>query len=118
MKSFINKNTGEILTLQQLSVELNASIPDSVTSVGDWEEYTFSESPKPKSLLKEEDKLAAITRERGWREEELFFADVQINIREDDGLDAKVWREYRKQLRDWPTHKNFPKEKYRPKRPE
>ena len=118
MKQFINKKTKEITSLRELSILLNASIPESVLEVGDWVEFTPEEIKPTKAELKEANTVADITRERGWREEELFYADVQINIREDDGEDASAWREYRKKLRAWPENKNFPKEKYRPKRPE
>lgn len=118
MRLFINKETKEILPVQDICILLNASIPESITDIGDWEVYTPTETKPDKSQVKEAEKVAAISRERGWREEELYFADIKINILEDDGLDASMWREYRKSLRKWPENKNFPKEKYRPKRPE
>lgn len=118
MKQFINSKTKEIISLTELCVLLNASIPETVRYVGDWEEFNIVQPATPKAELKELAKVADTARERGWREEELFYTDTRINILEDDNLDSKVWREYRKSLRQWPAHKNFPKEKYRPKRPE
>lgn len=60
--------------------------------------------------------------ERMWRDAELERADVEL-FKVQDG-DPKAagsvadWRQYRKELRAWPEHKDFPSKANRPKAPD
>lgn len=60
--------------------------------------------------------------ERLWRNKEISRADVELNKVQDSDPKAKgtvaEWREYRKQLRAWPSTKGFPNKQYRPKAPD
>ena len=60
--------------------------------------------------------------ERLWRNKEISRADVELNKVQDSDPKAKgtvaEWREYRKQLRAWPSAKEFPNSKRRPKAPD
>ena len=53
-----------------------------------------------------DDELAASERE--WRNGELSQADIEINKKEDNGLDASRLRQYRNALRAYPQAPNFP----------
>ena len=53
-----------------------------------------------------DDELAAFERE--WRNSELSQADIEINKKEDNGLDASRLRQYRNALRVYPQAPNFP----------
>jgi hypothetical protein len=58
--------------------------------------------------------------ERTWRDSELTYTDIKINILLDTLVDEKViheWRSYRQFLRDWPQHSKFPSRQDRPVRP-
>lgn len=48
---------------------------------------------------------------RFWRDEQLHAADIKVNKLEDAGEDAKLWRAYRVELRNWPATKDFPETK-------
>lgn len=58
------------------------------------------------------------TEERTWRNSELDEADIELNKVQDS--DAKSvgsvadWRNYRKLLRSWPEHVEFPNKTFRP----
>lgn len=60
--------------------------------------------------------------ERIWRDGELVRSDIELNKVQD--ADPKCngtvsqWREYRKALRAWPEHKDFPKKEFRPRSPD
>ncbi|MNQ99060.1 hypothetical protein D3C85_1147820 [compost metagenome] len=56
--------------------------------------------------------------EREWRNSELFLADIEI-YKIQDGANGSVaaWRAYRKLLRDWPQHPDFPNKISRPVSP-
>lgn len=60
--------------------------------------------------------------ERKWRDCELRRADVELSKVQDSDPNAKGtvgdWREYRKQLRAWPSSKDFPNQAFRPKAPD
>ncbi len=60
--------------------------------------------------------------ERAWRNQELIRADYELNKVQDADLKAVgtvgAWREYRKALRQYPQHKDFPSPDSRPKSPE
>ena len=60
--------------------------------------------------------------ERAWRDSELDRADIELN-KVQDGDPRAVgsvagWREYRKALRAWPEHKDFPNKEKRPASPD
>lgn len=46
--------------------------------------------------------------ERNWRDSELSRMDIEINKKEDNGLDASSLRQYRNVLRAYPERENFP----------
>ncbi|UPW35889.1 tail assembly chaperone protein [Pseudomonas phage EM] len=56
---------------------------------------------------------------RVWRDAELKRADLKVEnaIDDEDPVKEKAWRKYRSALRKWPDHKDFPKEKSKPKAP-
>ena len=60
--------------------------------------------------------------ERAWRDSELIRADIELYKVQD--IDPKAvgtvagWREYRKALRAWPEHKDFPNKEKRPVSPD
>lgn len=60
--------------------------------------------------------------ERLWRNLELVLSDIELNKVQDGDKKARstvsAWRNYRKELRDWPENENFPKEKFRPTSPQ
>jgi len=66
----------------------------------------------------------AKAKERSWRDAELSRADIELyKIQDSDpksmGSDSDAqWREYRKALRVWPEHKDFPNKKLRPVAPD
>lgn len=59
---------------------------------------------------------------REWRDSELLRSDIGLNKVQD--YDNKAvgtvaqWRDYRKALRAWPEHKDFPKKDFRPVPPD
>lgn len=59
--------------------------------------------------------------ERLWRDAELSHVDIELNKVQDSDLTAvgtvSQWREYRKVLRRWPEHKDFPNKEKRPVSP-
>lgn len=59
--------------------------------------------------------------ERAWRNSELFRADVELHKVQDadpkSAMTVADWRYYRKALRAWPEHVEFPKIEFRPKSP-
>lgn len=59
--------------------------------------------------------------ERIWRNSELVVADIELNKVQDSDTNAvgtvSQWREYRKALRAWPEHSEFPDKAYRPVSP-
>ena len=59
------------------------------------------------------------TEERKWRDTELGRADLEIYKAEDIAgeFNAQGWRTYRKALRDWPEHVDFPDSTKRPVSP-
>jgi len=65
--------------------------------------------------------LTAAREERWWRDSELALSDTELNKVQDSDKKAvgtvSQWREYRKALRDWPEHANFPKIEFRPSAP-
>lgn len=60
--------------------------------------------------------------ERVWRDAELKRADVELLRVQDGEPDARgtvgEWRNYRKELRAWPEHADFPNRKSRPVAPD
>lgn len=58
--------------------------------------------------------------ERSWRDSELKRADVELlKAEDDDGVGTpQQWRAYRKALRAWPEHADFPQKKSRPTAPD
>lgn len=60
--------------------------------------------------------------ERVWRNSELNRSDVELNKVQDSDQKAigtvSQWREYRKALRAWPEHKDFPIKEKRPLAPD
>lgn len=60
--------------------------------------------------------------ERVWRNAELIRADIVLNKVQDSDPKAvgsvSDWRNYRKSLRAWPEHQDFPKTEFRPKAPD
>lgn len=64
-------------------------------------------------------KNRAAFNERLWRNEQLKSADDTINKVEDGEIegDAKAWRKYRVELRNWPSHEKFPDVESRPVAP-
>lgn len=59
--------------------------------------------------------------ERFWRNSELIISDIHLNKAQDSDPKAKGsiadWRVYRKALRSWPEHKDFPNRESRPVSP-
>lgn len=59
-----------------------------------------------------------IQTERNWRDFELRLADIELNkVQDSDSKSVGTvaqWREYRKALRAWPEHKEFPDTRSRP----
>jgi hypothetical protein len=60
--------------------------------------------------------------ERLWRDDELSRADVELyKVQDSDPKSTgsvSEWRNYRKELRAWPEHKDFPNKEFRPKAPD
>lgn len=60
--------------------------------------------------------------ERAWRDIELIRADIELYKVQDSDPKAvgtvAGWREYRKALRAWPEHKDFPNKEKRPVSPD
>ena len=60
--------------------------------------------------------------ERSWRDSELIRADIELYKVQDSDPKAvgtvTQWREYRKALRAWPEHKDFPNKEKRPVSPD
>jgi hypothetical protein len=60
--------------------------------------------------------------ERDWRDSQLILADIEIYKIQDTDSNAQgsvsAWRSYRKSLRHWPEHQNFPNKASRPKAPD
>lgn len=59
--------------------------------------------------------------ERLWRNQQLLVADYELNKVQDSDAQAvgsvTQWRDYRKALRAWPEHEDFPDESKRPVSP-
>lgn len=64
----------------------------------------------------------AESQERSWRDVELIRADIELNKVQDSDPKSKgsvsAWREYRKALRAWPEHQDFPDKSKRPVAPD
>ena len=60
--------------------------------------------------------------ERAWRDSELIRSDIELYKVQDSDPKAvgtvAGWREYRKALRAWPEHKDFPNKEKRPASPD
>lgn len=60
--------------------------------------------------------------ERAWRDSELTRSDIELYKVQDSDPKAvgtvAGWREYRKTLRAWPEHKDFPNKEKRPVSPD
>lgn len=60
--------------------------------------------------------------EREWRDNELLRSDFELFKVQDSDQKASgtvgSWRDYRKILRAWPEHKEFPKKAFRPRAPD
>jgi len=60
--------------------------------------------------------------ERFWRNGELTRSDIHLYKVQDSDSKATggvaEWRTYRKALRDWPAHTNFPDKQFRPQAPD
>ena len=60
--------------------------------------------------------------EKAWRDSELIRADIELYKVQDSDPKAvgtvAGWREYRKALRAWPEHKDFPNKEKRPVSPD
>ena len=54
--------------------------------------------------------------ERKWRDAAIAKADVELlKVQDNQGIGlVGDWREYRRQLRDWPEHEDFPNPEHRP----
>lgn len=67
-------------------------------------------------------KLTSDDEERGWRNFELDRADTELYKVQDSDPKAvgsvADWRTYRKELRAWPEHKDFPNKEKRPVSPD
>ena len=75
------------------------------------------------SLEDKEFKLTEIfSLERDWRDAQLTYADIELNKVQDSDPKAigsvSDWRAYRKALRAWPEHKDFPNKDKRPVSPD
>lgn len=59
--------------------------------------------------------------ERDWRDSQLILADVEIYKIQDVDSNSQgsvsAWRNYRKSLRNWPEHTEFPDQHFRPSAP-
>lgn len=95
------------------------------------EEYTslLSEQSSGKEIVNENGNIIAKfvgkdldNIERSWRNGELQRADVELNKVQDSDPKAvgsvSDWRVYRKALRAWPEHKDFPNKEFRPISPD
>ncbi len=62
-----------------------------------------------------------VIQENAWVKEELSFASDELEKVQDSDTKATgtvaQWREYRKALRSWPEHKDFPNKESRPVSP-
>lgn len=100
-------------------------------SYEDFSKFSLNNPPKNKVRTFIDNKLCWVdqkpsledleSNERSWRNFELRVADVELN-KVQDGDPKSIgsvsdWRGYRKNLRAWPEHPNFPSEQYRPKSP-
>lgn len=65
---------------------------------------------------------ASAESERAWRNLELQRSDVELYKVQDSDPKAvgavSQWREYRKNLRNWPEHGSFPNKEFRPVSPD
>lgn len=113
----------------------NGNWPDDLVEVGEqlYEEVVIKkpksgyclvtdENGKPSLKFSEELVVSEdILREISWRDRELTLADFEINkILDEDFVDSdreRSWRNYRKELRNWPDNPDFPDELKRPKQP-
>lgn len=66
--------------------------------------------------------LTTVPDERYWRDLQLAHSDIELNKVQDSDPKAvgtvSQWREYRKALRAWPEHKDFPNKEKRPVSPD
>ena len=97
-----------------------------------FDEYALQEKPIGKRLSSENGfpawvddtptKLQDTANERGWRNMELGRADIELyKVQDSDNKSTgsvSDWRSYRKALRSWPEHKDFPNNRFRPKAPD
>jgi hypothetical protein len=74
------------------------------------------------SVTAEVVKLDAIAHERQWRDAELVRTDFELYKTQDGDIKSfgsvADWRSYRKLLRSWPEHKDFPNKDFRPVAPD
>jgi hypothetical protein len=108
------------------------SWPDDAVKTSDNTFKEFSTSVQGKSRLWINGELTWINKsptieeqsqqEVYWRNSELARADIELYKVQDADPKAKgsvsQWRSYRKDLRQWTEHKNFPLQEFRPKAPD
>lgn len=80
------------------------------------------EDGRPKLATANSDSTYIVNSERSWRDKELSRTDIEIYKVQDSDTNStgtiSQWREYRKALRAWPQHKDFPNKDSRPKAPD
>jgi len=73
-------------------------------------------------LTQQSDNLDKTASERGWRNLELLRSDIELfKVQDADPKSAcsvSDWRAYRKLLRGWPEHGDFPNKEFRPTAPD
>ena len=114
--------------------DINKVIPPTALVISDkrrWElvegvsmgkEITVGASSELTLTNREVDEEDAKTSERAWRDSELDRADYELNKVQDSDPKAtgsvSDWRSYRKVLRSWPEHEDFPNKDKRPASPD
>ena len=114
MKYYKHPESSEVFAYESEQERQEWGAPELVEMTP--EEVEAHLNPPPTPLTDEQ--LASM--ERVWRNGELDRADIELN-KVQDGMgfgSVSEWREYRKALRDWPEHPDFPNKEFRPKAPD
>lgn len=131
MKFYISKSTGGFYiseingaTIPKDAVEITKTLYLQLLSGinSGTKNIEFDSSGYPQLVEKQvEEREYAADQERYWRDGELLVADHEINKLQDSDTKAfgtvAAWRSYRKELRAWPEHINFPNKEFRPVSP-
>lgn len=104
------------------SIEISESLhTELLKGLSSGRQIALDNNGTPQIVDKPEDLSFASNIERSWRDSELQIADIELYKVQDSDPKASAtvgdWRAYRKALRAWPEHPNFPDKSFRPTRP-